>query len=101
MRSRGAGISCCGHIARWADVEKLRGETRKHDGAFERGLFTIDRELNVVVNPGQQCRWVRENVTPHSGKKIRRPVLPPTAEILAWHWKRHGFEFGSMGSSVK
>ena len=87
------------HIARWADVSKLRGDISNglclclmHDQAFERGLFTVDHELQVWVDPDKAylSSWSKAHLLPHHKSKIRLGDVLLSKETLQEHWKRTG-----------
>lgn len=85
------------HIARWSDNEALRGDIRNglclclmHDKAFELGLFTLDEQYRVFVNPRERdsdSPVVRE-LTAHHGKQIHLTDVRPLDEALREHWTR-------------
>jgi hypothetical protein len=85
------------HIARWADALKLRGEVSNglclclmHDQAFERGLFTVDLELRVWVDPAKASRspWATTHLLPYHARELRLGTVPPSEEALLQHWER-------------
>ena len=85
------------HIARWADTPELRGDVTNglclclmHDQAFESGLFTIDLELRVWVDPDKasQSPWAKAHLLPHQGGGLRLGVVTPSEEALLQHWER-------------
>jgi len=85
------------HIARWTDNKELRGDLGNglcfclmHDKAFERGLFTLDKQFQVFVNPaerGTETSFLQELVPAH-GKTIRLADIEPLLEALHEHWHR-------------
>ncbi len=89
------------HIARWSDNEKLRGHLGNglclclfHDKAFEIGLFTLDNECRVYLNPKNVesgSEIVRELVL-HGGQQITRGEIAPLEEALLEHSMRVGVE---------
>ncbi len=88
------------HIARWADVEALRGRIdngiafcRNHDVAFERGMFTIDRLGRITVSKHGKdlSTWFREDLVPAEGKELKPCKIKPSIEACQFHWQRHGF----------
>lgn len=92
------------HIARWADVPELRGRLDNgiclclmHDKAFELGLFTIDKNLYILVPPNEeiakQSKWYQARLLPYNGQPIRRGAILPSVEALQHHWKRVGISF--------
>src|SRR5215210_951153 len=85
------------HIARWADAPELRGDVANglclclmHDQAFERGLFTVDLELRIWVDPAKASRspWATTHLLPHHGQDLRLGAVPPSEEALLRHWER-------------
>ena len=85
------------HIARWADAPELRGDVTNglclclmHDQAFERGLFTVDLDLNVWVDPDKasQSPWADAHLLPHQGQQLRVGMVAPSEEALLQHWER-------------
>lgn len=89
------------HIARWSDNEELRGQMDNglclcllHDKAFEIGMFTLDEEFRVFVNPKDQdtkSHIVRELASRH-GQKISAADILPNKNALYEHWVRVGVE---------
>lgn len=88
------------HIARWSDVEELRGKTDNglclclfHDKAFEIGSFTLDKNLCVSLGEGDNQEWLAKLLSPATGNQIRTAAIPPSVEALGHHWARHNFDF--------
>ncbi len=90
------------HIARWSDVEKLRGKLSNglclclmHDKAFESGFFTLTKDLCVAVNKNNQTaitsKWCEKCVLPYDGIPIRCGSVKPSEEALSYHWGKIGF----------
>jgi len=88
------------HIGRWSDALDLRGDVANglclclmHDRAFENGLYTLDRSMNVRVNPIRvsSVRWADKNLHPFDGRAIRNGPIVPDARALLMHWERIGF----------
>ncbi len=89
------------HIARWADNEKLRGELGNglcfcllHDKAFERGIFTIDDQFKIFVNPKEQnadTPFLRELISCH-GQQIKLAKIRPLKDALLEHRDRFGIK---------
>jgi predicted restriction endonuclease/predicted RNase H-like HicB family nuclease len=90
------------HIARWADVEELRGDLSNglclclmHDKAFEAGFFTLTEDFRVAVNKNNQTamtsKWCKKNLIPYDGDSISFGSLKPSVEALRHHWARIGF----------
>ena len=89
------------HIARWSDCEKLRGHAGnglcfclQHDKAFEIGLFTLDENYNVYVNPRERdsdSPVVRDLIA-HHGEQITLSDFKPLDEALLEHWIRVDIE---------
>lgn len=105
------GVRCCfpdcdvtertflrgSHIARWADAPELRGEVANglclclmHDQAFERGLFTIDLDMRIWVDPDKASKspWATAHLLPHHRRNLRSGTIPPSEEALLQHWER-------------
>lgn len=89
------------HIARWSDNEELRGNLGNglcfclmHDRAFELGLFTLDEEFQIFINPREQHSLspVVQNLLPFQGKKIRLAKILPLVDALLEHWVRVDIE---------
>lgn len=85
------------HVARWADAPELRGDVKNglclclmHDQAFERGLFTVDLDLHVWVDPDKasQSPWATTHLIPHHGQGLRAGKVDPSEEALLLHWER-------------
>ncbi len=85
------------HIARWTDNEVLRGHMGNglclcliHDKAFEIGLFTLDDQFRVFVNPNEgnsESPLARELLKLH-GKQIRLAKILPLEDALLEHRAR-------------
>jgi predicted restriction endonuclease len=85
------------HIARWSDNVKLRGHLGNglcfcllHDKAFEIGLFTLDQEFRVFVNPREQESQSRivQDLVSHHGQQIALAETVPLDDALLEHWIR-------------
>lgn len=90
------------HIARWADVEKLRGETSNglclclmHDKAFEQGWFTLDANLCVVIDAERvkSSGWAAQHILPFANQSIAKARIRPGFASIRGHWERTGFRF--------
>lgn len=104
------GVRCCisginvprllvaSHIKPWRDFPRERLDPRNglclssiHDAAFDSGLITIDRELNVVLSKRMREYFpqpaLEQSFVPYEGKPIRLPdkVAEPDREFLAFH----------------
>lgn len=87
----------CSHIARWADNKKLRGNLGNglcfclfHDKAFELGLFTLDDQFKVFINPkerNEESSLLRKLVL-HDREQIKLAETRPLREALCEHWSR-------------
>ncbi len=90
------------HIVPWAKRAETQLDPRNglclnalHDAAFDKGLFTLTDELNIVLS-GELRRAVPERVCKElfgsrEGKKIAVPQrFVPPAEFLAFH-REHVF----------
>ena len=85
------------HIARWIDNKLLRGHPGNglclclmHDKAFERGVFTIDKEFRIFVNPNESknsAPFVEDLRTQH-GKRIALGSIAPLEDAIMQHWAR-------------
>lgn len=87
------------HIARWADVEDLRGAMSNglclclmHDKAFEMGLFTVSSDFRVWVNrnKAEGSDWGAAHLPPFHGQLIRTGIVAPSEAALSHHWERTG-----------
>lgn len=83
------------HIARWADVEHLRGDVANglclclmHDKAFELGLFKLDDDIRVVPKNDTSNRWAQDCIKPFAGKAIRVGKVKPSVEAIRHHRSR-------------
>ena len=67
-----------------------RIDFRQHDQAFERGLFTVDLDLNVWVDPDKasQSPWANAHLLPHQGQQLRAGIFGPSKQALLQHWER-------------
>ena len=89
------------HIARWADAERLRGETSNglclcvlHDKAFELGAFTVAPDNTIALHPRVSSNsWLHQLLSPYEGKPLFSAEIPPSAEALAHHWIAHDYTF--------
>jgi putative restriction endonuclease len=95
-----AGFLVGAHIARWADANLWRGKLENgmclclmHDKAFEDGLFTIDGQRCIRVNPrlAENSDWARKHLTPFEGLGIGSSQVAPSIDMLRLHWQRIGF----------
>jgi hypothetical protein len=85
------------HIARWSDNPSLRGSLGNglclclvHDKAFELGLFTLDRQFGIFVNP-KECAGsspLVDELRAVQGKQIAVASVSPIIDALAEHWQR-------------
>ena len=89
------------HIARWSDNEALRGHMGnglclclRHDKAFELGLFTLDEQCRVFVNPRERDANspVVDELVAHHGEQIRLADVRPLDDALLEHWIRVNIE---------
>ena len=90
------------HIARWSDNEELRGDLNNglclcvlHDKAFELGLFTLDENYKIYINPKERVSnsEVFNMIETHQGKTISIPKNhPPSLDALLEHWIRTGID---------
>lgn len=90
------------HIARWSDNENLRGNLGNglclclmHDKAFELGIFTIDKQFCISINPkvkGDDSLIVQE-ITKQQGKQISLTRIKPLIQALQEHWDRIDMHF--------
>lgn len=85
------------HIARWSDNEELRGQLGNglclcvfHDKAFELGLFTLDEQHKVYLNPKELSSGsaVIERLMPFDGQRIKLSSIAPLRDALLEHWIR-------------
>ncbi len=85
------------HIARWSDSELLRGNLGNglclcvfHDKAFELGLFTLDEQYRVFVNPREleKVSVVSESLAKANAQQISLSSVLPLDEALLEHWIR-------------
>ncbi len=95
------------HIARWADNEILRGQLGNglclclvHDKAFELGLFTLDEQFRVFVNPRERRSQspIARNLLAHHGQLISLAKIAPLEDALLEHWIRVDIEPFEIGS---
>ncbi|MDE0621442.1 MAG: hypothetical protein OXH83_07220 [Bryobacterales bacterium] len=87
------------HIARWSDNEDLRGHLGNglcfcvfHDKAFEVGAFTLDDQLNIVVNPREKktIHQCIQELRSRDGEQIELGAVLPLQEALCEHQNRTG-----------
>lgn len=85
------------HIARWSDNVMLRGHLGNglcfclvHDKAFEVGIFTIDKNYQIFVNPTElpATNPIIRDIMSHKGQKISLANILPKHSALQDHWKR-------------
>lgn len=88
------------HIARWADVPELRGQTSNglcfcllHDRAFERGLFTLDLQHRIRINNVRLAAssWATNYFVGADGQQIQLGQVNPAQRAIEEHWRRIGF----------
>lgn len=89
------------HIARWSDNEELRGQLCNglcfcliHDKAFEIGIFTLDEQFRVCVNPREKNTKspILRDLHTHQGQQISLTEVLPLEDALLEHWIRVGIE---------
>ncbi len=89
------------HITRWTDNEELRGHPGNglclclvHDRAFELGLFTLDEQHRVFVNPKEQesASEIARDLKAHNGEPISDGEVKPLDDALLEHWIRVDIE---------
>ena len=89
------------HIARWSDNENLRGDLANglclcllHDKAFEIGMFTLDENYRVFVNPKERNgdSPLAKELTSHHGEQISLAEIVPSQDALLEHWIRVDIE---------
>ncbi len=85
------------HIARWSDNEELRGHLGNglclcvlHDKAFELGIYTLDENHRVFINPREResNSQVVQALRPQHGEQIRLAEVLPLDDALLEHWIR-------------
>jgi putative restriction endonuclease len=85
------------HIARWSDAPELRGKISNglclclmHDKAFEIGLFTLNKNYEIVLNPNKAAgnKWAETHIRPYVGKRIILGSELPAINSITRHWKR-------------
>lgn len=88
------------HIARWADVPELRGQTSNglcfclfHDRAFERGLFTLDLQHRIRIHIARLATspWANKYLFGDDGQPIQLGKVHPAQHAIEEHWRRIGF----------
>ncbi len=88
------------HIARWGDNKKLRGHMGNglclclmHDKAFETGMFTLDKNSRVFVNPKEKDSSIWRDLMRHHGQTIvLAEGVTLLEEALHEHWQRIGIK---------
>ena len=65
-----------------------------HDKAFELGLFTLDEDFKVFVNPKEEGSQspVVINLLRHHGEQIALAEVKPLDDALLEHWMRVDIE---------
>ncbi|QDQ82911.1 HNH endonuclease [Paraburkholderia megapolitana] len=94
------------HIARWADLPQLRGETSNglclcvlHDRAFEVGAFTFDANGRVVLRRSENSTsWLTSILESAVGKLLVPGTISPSPRALAHHWVTHGYDVRDMSN---
>ena len=85
------------HIARWSDSPALRGQMANglclcvvHDRAFELGVFTLDDDLRVFVNPKELSAKtdIAGELARQQGHRIVLGDVRPSTDALLEHWIR-------------
>lgn len=85
------------HIARWSDNPSLRGNLGNglclclvHDKAFELGLFTLDKDHRIFVNPKEVAgsSSLMHELRAAQGKRIAMAFVVPLIDALSEHWRR-------------
>lgn len=98
---KGKGFLVGGHIARWADNEKVRGATGNglclcliHDKAFENGFFTVKEDYCIKLIPSNiqdHHDWIRKDLEKGEGFEIKSRQINPFQHCLQEHWSRVGY----------
>lgn len=83
------------HIARWSDNESMRGNLGNglclcsfHDKAFELGIFTIDMNYRIHINPKEIESAVVKRLIDFRGIRINLAGIDPLVDALQEHWER-------------
>ena len=87
------------HIARWTDNKEKRGELSNgiclcvfHDKAFELGIFSLDKNFKIIINPKglDKNSSILETLSPVAGNKIYLAKISSSLDSLREHWNRVG-----------
>ncbi|MFC4540804.1 HNH endonuclease [Halosolutus amylolyticus] len=88
------GLLDVAHVLSWSDYPEYRADlmnvlplSKTHHAAFDRGLFTIDRDYRLHVNPSfkTQSELLQRTIIEQDGERVplRNKILNP--EYLAQH----------------
>jgi putative restriction endonuclease len=88
------GLLDVAHVLPWADYPEQRADlsnvlplSKTHHAAFDRELFTIDREYRLRVNPDfeTESELLRRTVVEQAGERVSIPDGSVNPEYLARH----------------
>jgi hypothetical protein len=97
----GRGFLISGHIDRWADNQKLRGNIGNglcfclmHDKAFEKGFFTLNERFQVTIlhDRFEGYEWLYDDLKKVENFEIKKRIENPLKEAIYQHWARIGYQ---------
>ncbi|WP_254534021.1 HNH endonuclease [Natrinema gelatinilyticum] len=88
------GLLDVAHVLSWSDYPEYRADltnvlplSKTHHAAFDRGLFTIDRDYRLHVNPSfeTQSELLQRTIIEQDGEQVALPDECLNPEYLAQH----------------
>ncbi len=88
------GLLDVAHVLSWSDYPEYRADltnvlplSKTHHAAFDRGLFTIDRDYRLHVNPSfeTESELLQRTILDRDGERVALPEESLNPEYLAQH----------------
>ncbi|WP_254611745.1 HNH endonuclease [Haloterrigena gelatinilytica] len=88
------GLLDVAHVLSWSDYPEYRADltnvlplSKTHHAAFDRELFTIDRDYRLLVNPSfeTQSELLQQTIIEQDGERVPLPEESLNPEYLAQH----------------
>ncbi|RRJ34227.1 HNH endonuclease [Halocatena pleomorpha] len=88
------GLLDVAHVLSWRDYPEHRADlanvlalSKTHHAAFDRGLFTIDRNYRLCVNPSFETEsdLLQRTIIERAGERVELPATYLNSEYMAQH----------------
>ncbi|RRJ28734.1 HNH endonuclease, partial [Halocatena pleomorpha] len=88
------GLLDVAHVLSWRDYPEYRADlanvlalSKTHHAAFDQGLFTIDRDYRLCVNPSFETEsdLLQRTIIERAGERVELPVTYLNSEYMAQH----------------